>query len=88
MPVKENEKIIIEFKYDDKDYVLETWRIYDSEGGYICNCDFTGTKYYGDRDLMEFAAKMCVKNYLLGLVIGVEKGKKEIQSGIKNLLGL
>lgn len=88
MPVKETEKIIIEFKYDDRDYVLETWRIYDSDGGYICNCDFTGTKYYGDRDLMEFAAKMCLRSYFIGKFVGEQEGRSEIQDELKRVLGI
>lgn len=88
MPVKEIENIIIEFKYDDKDYLLEKYRIYDDRGNYICNCDFTGTKYYGDQDLMIFVAKMCLKNYFLGKFIGEQDGKTQIQTDIKRLLGL
>ena len=88
MPIKEVENIYIEFKYEDKEFTLDKYRIYDSYGNYICMCDFTGTNYYGNKELMEFSAKMCVKAYLSGFHDGEEFGKEDLQKSFKRILGL
>ena len=88
MPIKEIENIIIEFKYRDSDYVLDKYKIYDNQGNYIAKCDFTGTNWYGDKLLMEFAAKMVLNAYYLGEFVGEEKGRSDVQFEIKNALGL
>lgn len=88
MPIKDVENIVIEFKYEDKEFTLDKYRIYDSYGNYICMCDFTGTNYYGNAELMEFAAKMCVKAYLSGFHDGKDFGREDLQKSIKRILGL
>lgn len=88
MPTKEIENICIEFEYEGRNFTLDKYKIYDYYGNYLCSCDFTGTNVYGNLELMEFVAKMCIKAYLSGFHDGEDQGREDIQKSIKRILGL
>ena len=88
MPVVGIENIYIEFEYEGKNFTLDKYKIYDYYGNYLFMCDFTGTNYYGNVELMEFAAKMCVKAYLSGFHDGKDFGREDLQKSFKRILGL
>lgn len=75
------------FQYDGETYYFETFKIFKN-GKYICHCDLTATKYYGDELVTLICCKIALKAYYYGVLNGKHQHMQEVSETFKNLLGL
>ena len=88
MPPKEYEPYVFTFTYEQETYLLNSFRIYDSNNKYICDCDLSVTKYYGNQEITLLCCRIALDAYYAGKADGKTEHKKEVGSVIKDLLGL
>lgn len=79
MPPVKLEDIEFNFTYANKEYTIGKIGIFDENGCFVCNCDLTGTVYYGNEGVHKLVARNCLKAYFDGIGDGKRAKEKEIQ---------
>jgi hypothetical protein len=82
MPPKELKACAFKFMHNQKIYYCDTYRIYDSNGDYVCICDLTATNYYGDEEVMLICCKIALNAYFEGHAEGCIDAKAEMRRAL------
>lgn len=82
MPLKKLEPCIFEFTHNQKHYVFDTYRIYDSDDNFVCLCDLTATNYYNNEEVMLICCKIALDAYFNGHDEGQIYAKTEMRKSL------